>query len=437
MKLKRILSILLSLCLILSIAQFPVTAATTGLWYPVYYTIENGVATITGYNNSVSKVDIPSRIKDCPVISIESGAFRDGDYLKTITIPASVKSIGASAFAGCSSLESITIPDSVTSLGKRAFFSCSNLVNVTISDNVTSIGWGVFSNCSSLTAITVDKENVNYCSEDGVLFDKDKTELIQYPASKSNSKYIIPNSTDSLGDYAFYGCMFLTDITIPNSVTLIGDNVFSSCSKLANVTISDNVTSIGRSTFSNCVSLTSVIIPNGVTSIDRAFYGCSSLTSITIPNSVTSIKSDTFSGCKSLEEVYYNGTKLQKESIEIGYFNSSFVDAIWHYFDNACDSTCNDCGLTRKATEHIYDDNIDAICNECGATREIIIYVSGDVNGDGNINNKDLGVLRRWLNDWDVTVDLLAADVNRDGNVNNKDLGILRRYLNDWDVELK
>ena len=64
-------------------------------------------------------------------------------------------------------------------------------------------------------------------------------------------------------------------------------------------------------------------------------------------------------------------------------------------------------------------------------------YISGDVNGDGNVNNKDLGVLRRWLNDWDVAIDELAADVNRDGNVNNKDLGILRRYLNDWDVELK
>ncbi len=64
-------------------------------------------------------------------------------------------------------------------------------------------------------------------------------------------------------------------------------------------------------------------------------------------------------------------------------------------------------------------------------------YVSGDVNDDGEVNNKDLGVLRRYLNDWDVELDELASDVNRDGEINNKDLGILRRYLNDWDVELK
>lgn len=64
-------------------------------------------------------------------------------------------------------------------------------------------------------------------------------------------------------------------------------------------------------------------------------------------------------------------------------------------------------------------------------------YVPGDVNCDGAVNNKDLGVLRRYLNDWDVEIEELASDVNADGSVNNKDLGLLRRYLNDWDVELK
>ncbi len=86
---------------------------------------------------------------------------------------------------------------------------------------------------------------------------------------------------------------------------------------------------------------------------------------------------------------------------------------------------------------HTYDNDQDAECNECGFVREIITHIPGDVNGDGAVNNKDLGVLRRFLNDWDVTIDELASDVNDDGYVNNKDLGILRRYLNDWDVVLK
>ena len=108
-----------------------------------------------------------------------------------------------------------------------------------------------------------------------------------------------------------------------------------------------------------------------------------------------------------------------------------------HIYDNACDTACNICGETREVGDHVYDNDKDDDCNECGFEREVVTYIPGDVNGDGEVNNKDLGVLRRWLNDWDVEIDELAADVNRDGAVNNKDLGILRRYLNDWDVELK
>ena len=107
-----------------------------------------------------------------------------------------------------------------------------------------------------------------------------------------------------------------------------------------------------------------------------------------------------------------------------------------HAYDNGCDVDCNECGNLRE-TEHVYDDERDAECNECGFVREVIVYVSGDVNGDGEGNNKDFGLLRQYLNGWDVTIDELASDVNRDGEVNNKDLGLLRQYLNGWDVELK
>ncbi len=108
-----------------------------------------------------------------------------------------------------------------------------------------------------------------------------------------------------------------------------------------------------------------------------------------------------------------------------------------HVYDNACDVDCNICSVTRTVGDHLYDDDKDANCNECGFEREVITYISGDVNGDGEVNNKDLGILRRFLNDWDVEINELASDVDRNGEVNNKDLGILRRYLNDWDVELK
>ena len=88
--------------------------------------------------------------------------------------------------------------------------------------------------------------------------------------------------------------------------------------------------------------------------------------------------------------------------------------------------------------QDIYDSNWDNVHFETeDGTVTIIDYISGDVNGDGFVNNKDFGILRQYLNGWSVTVDTLAADVNRDGSVNNKDMGILRQYLNGWDVTLK
>ena len=105
-----------------------------------------------------------------------------------------------------------------------------------------------------------------------------------------------------------------------------------------------------------------------------------------------------------------------------------------HIYDNRCDVDCNECGDLRE-TEHIFDNEHDADCGECGFVREVTL--SGDVNSDGVVNNKDFALLRQFLNGWDVEIDPIAAEMTDDGRVNNKDLGILRQYLNGWDVELK
>jgi hypothetical protein len=174
---------------------------------------------------------------------------------------------------------------------------------VTIPNSVTSIGNSAFSGCKGLTSINVASDNSNYCSVDGVLFNKDKTTLIQYPGGKQGA-YTIPNSVTSIGDYAFPGCSGLTSIDIPNSVTSIGDYAFPGCSGLTSVTIPNSVTSIGEYAFEDCRSLTSVTIGNSVTSIgEYAFDGCSGLTSVTIPNSVTSIGDYAFSECTGLISV--------------------------------------------------------------------------------------------------------------------------------------
>ena len=219
-----------------------------------------------------------------------------------LVIPNGVTSIGNYAFE-CSSLTSVTIPNSVNSIGSNAFRGCGGLTSVTIPNSVTSIGEWAFGGCTNLTEIDVAADNPNYSSENGVLFNKDKTTLVTYPGGKPGT-YTIPNSVTNIGNYAFEYCSSLTSVTIPNSVTSIGSNAFYGCRGLASVTIGDSVTSIGDNAFYKCTALTSVTIPNSVETIGYcAFWGCSALTSLTIPNSVETIGYCAFWGCSALTSI--------------------------------------------------------------------------------------------------------------------------------------
>ena len=182
--------------------------------------------------------------------------YSPGKSDSSYTIPNSVTTIDFGAFECCNNLTSITIPNSVTYIYRDAFRYCNNLTSVTIPNSVTSIGDWAFDGCNNLTNITVDIENENYSSENGILFNKDKTELICFLSAKSDSSYTIPNSVTSIGSYAFSGCDNLTSITIPNSVTSIGSYAFSGCDNLTSITIPNSVTSIGIYAFRNCDNLT-------------------------------------------------------------------------------------------------------------------------------------------------------------------------------------
>ena len=231
-------------------------------------------------------------------------------------------------------------------------------------------------------------------------------------------------------------------------------------------------------------NMKTVVINSGVTRVgNSAFAYCTGLTSITIPDSVTSIGHGAFLSCTGLTDVYYTGTEQQKNKISIGHYNYDLLDATWHYnyvppckhneteIKNAKAATCTAAGYTGDtycldcgekvadgqvipATGHKYVWRItklateaesglkEEICSVCGQktgrTEEILYtgHITGDINGDDSVNNKDLTRLFQYLSDWEVEVNVDALDVNGDGKVNNKDLTRLFQYLSDWDVEI-
>ncbi len=215
--------------------------------------IPNGVTRIPAYMfsgcSNLRSVNIPTG-----VTIIEISAFVNCESLTSIKLPEGLTTIGDTAFLNCKSLTNIEIPSSVTSIG-RATFNGSGLENIEIPSGVTDIGINAFFSCSKLQNINVDTNNKNYSSEQGVLFDKNKTVLIACPAGSLNTEYIIPSSVTNIEDRAFWGCSNIKNIKIPETVTSIGILNFASCEDLT-VTIPKSVTTIDDTAFENSTNTT-------------------------------------------------------------------------------------------------------------------------------------------------------------------------------------
>ena len=192
------------------------------------------------------------------VISVGQFAFRESQNLTSVTISNSVTSIGSAAFSNCPSLSSIVIPNSVTTIYNNAFAG-SGLTSIMIPQSVTYIGVFVFYYCTDLTSIQVDSNNPNYSSDDGVLYNKNKTVLCAYPVGK-NGSFSIPNTVITIVNGAFSACTGLSSVTIPNSVITIDVSGFSECTGLTSITIPNSVTTIGDAAFSWCLNLTEMTV---------------------------------------------------------------------------------------------------------------------------------------------------------------------------------
>jgi len=192
---------------------------------------------------------------------------------------------------------SITLLEGTKGIANQAFYGCSGLTSITIPDSVVSIGYFAFEFCTSLPAITLNAGNTAYIVEDGVLYTKDKTVLLTYPAGKTGTTFTIPSGVISIVEGALHDCSNLTSVTIPNSVTSIGGWSFGLCSGLTSITIPDSVTSIK----------------------ETAFYGCTSLANVTFQGTITAdnIDADSFPG--NLRAMYLAGGKGTYTTTNPGY----------------------------------------------------------------------------------------------------------------------
>jgi len=265
-----------------------------------------------------------------------SMGFSQCTALTSVIIPNSVTRIGG-AFSFCAKLTSIIIPNSVTEIGIFAFSECSSLTSVILSASVKKIKELAFSG-TSIVSFTVHPDNLFFTSEDGVLFNKDKTKLIEYPKGRQGN-YVIPNGVTKIRDYAFSGCRGLNSIVIPKSVTKIGRCAFSYCG-LKSVAISASVRKIGYRAFCGCSELVNItvqpenavyvsqdgvlfnknktelmaypaerqekhyIIPNSVTKISYGAFNFAKLISLAVPSSIIEMEVPwEFENCTDLTSI--------------------------------------------------------------------------------------------------------------------------------------
>ena len=213
--------------------------------------------------------------------------------------------------AAASGLESVVIPEGVTEIGEHAFSACSVLTDVVIPNTVTDIAEFAFYGCTRLTKLIVDIENPVYCTENNIIYTKDKKKLIAAAAGLEH--IVIPGSVTDIG--GFFDCTRLTHLSVDseNPVYCSENNIIytkdkkkliAAASCLKSVIIADGVTEIPSWVFPACSNLTDVVIPDTVTEIsESAFFDCNSLTNVIIPNNVTTIGEHAFSYCSKLKTV--------------------------------------------------------------------------------------------------------------------------------------
>ena len=277
-----------------------------GIWFnSVTHTVTKGA--------NRTSITIPSEIDGYVVSAVADYAFQNCYWLKTISIPATVTTLGSWTFRNCTSLQSITIPKTVTS-GRYLFEGCTNLKEVSFAAGTKSIPSHILKNSPS-----VEKINLPV----GLL----KIGDYAFSDCPELSNITLPATLTDMGQYTFKNCTALIKITIPRNVTS-GSCLFNGCTNLTDITFSagtksipgkflyespavetvnlpNGLMTIGDQAFAYCYNLKDIVLPSSITDLgEKTFYQCKSLKSLTIPQNVTA-GSDLFQYCTNLKEIIF------------------------------------------------------------------------------------------------------------------------------------
>lgn len=321
------------------------------------------------------------------VTSVSTKAFVSCESLEYAFIPSSMKDIDG--FTACSSLKSINLPEGLETIGIQAFCDCDSLKTVIIPSSVNSIGFGAFEWCDSLTEIKVKSNNAYFTDINGVLYNKDKTKIIQYPKAKTQTSYIIPSSVTTVGRDAFEECENLKSIILPEKLTSIEESAFSS-SGIKTIEMPAGVTTISRSAF-NSSFIESIVLPNNIVKIDEmAFRNCKNLKKIFIQNPQCEIDDSFGTICSNLA---FENAYRQFDGIIYGYENS---------------------------TAHAYAQKYEY---------PFSAFIYGDANSDGKLTAGDAAFIAKNLAEQKGHTLPAYADFTGDGKVTAYDAAMIAKYL--------
>ena len=272
------------------------------------------------------EVVVPAEVNGFKVTAIGNDAdesngraFYKCKQLEAVTLSEGIKSIGLSAFEGCANLATVQLPSSLEKIGENAFYNCKSLVNINLPDNLKEIISRAFYGCESLEEINLPAGLEKLGNE------------VFHHCNKLKS-IVIPDGITEIGYWTFWDCTSLQTVILPDNLQKIGDHAFDNCTSLVSIDLPKSLEVIEGNTFWSCTSLEDITIPESVTRIDSAaFRYCENLKTVTMSKNVKGIYNYAFSDCPNLQDVYYDGTKADRDAITVEEANEPLMNAAWHY----------------------------------------------------------------------------------------------------------